>query len=315
MRKVNSCLRILICTIAFGMGIDCKDVHRIIHFGPSKTLESYLQECGRAGRDNLPSICYLLYNGFLASHCSSEIKKFVNSKNCRRTVIAENFPACHDKTIKNCSCCDVCFSQCQCQQPCHKKVITFNKSFADNVTVSRSRTVTSEPKKALQERLINYKEEYKQIVSGTLKPVSCPSLLLEFGDLQIQQVLKSCNCLFTLDDIIGNVEIWRAIHANNILVALSETFKDIDIDTSNLLLSDPELQLEDELDDQWLDIRDDSNITLLEDSFQIEELDKVMEEHDTSGVNNISMNEIIDYATVKPNLLHVIHEETAMETD
>ena len=40
-----------------------------------------------------------------------------------------------------------------------------------------------------------------------------------------------------------------------------------------------------------------------------------MEEHDTSGVNNISMNEIIDYATVKPNLLHVIHEETAMETD
>ena len=80
-------------------------------------------------------------------------------------------------------------------------------------------------------------------------------------------MLKSCNCLFTLDDIIGNVEIWRVIHANNILVALSETFKDIDIDTSNLLLSDPELQLEDELDDQWLDIRDDSNITLLADSF------------------------------------------------
>ena len=165
----------------------------------------------------------------------------------------------------------------------------------------------------MQERLISYKEEYKQTVSSTLKPVSCPSLLLEFGDLQIQQVLKSC--LFTLDDIIGNVEIWRVIHANNILVALSETFKDIDIDTSNLLLSDPELQLEDELDDQWLDIRDDSNITLLADSFQIEELDKVMEEHDTSGVNNISMNEIIDYATVKPNLLHVLHEETAMETD
>ena len=63
MCKVNSCLRILICTIAFGT--DCKDVYRIIHFGPSKTLESYLQECGRDGRDNSPSICCLLYNGFL----------------------------------------------------------------------------------------------------------------------------------------------------------------------------------------------------------------------------------------------------------
>ena len=78
----------------------------------------------------------------------------------------------------------------------------------------------------MQERPINYKEEYKGTVSGTLKPVSCPSLLLEFGDFQIQQVLKSRNCLFTLDDIIDNVEIR---HANNVLVALSETFKDIDI--------------------------------------------------------------------------------------
>ena len=68
--------------------------------------------------------------------------------------------------------------------------------------------MTSEQKKALQERLINYKEEYKSTVSGTLKPVSCPSLLLEFGDLQIQQVLKLCNCLFTLDDTVDNVEIW-----------------------------------------------------------------------------------------------------------
>ena len=47
--KEDSCLRILICTIAFGMGIDCKGVHCVIHFGPSKTIKSYLQECGRDG--------------------------------------------------------------------------------------------------------------------------------------------------------------------------------------------------------------------------------------------------------------------------
>ena len=49
--KTNGHIQIIICTIAFGMGIDCKGVHRVIHFGPSSNIESYVQECGRAGRD------------------------------------------------------------------------------------------------------------------------------------------------------------------------------------------------------------------------------------------------------------------------
>ena len=44
-------LRILIATVAFGMGINCKEVRRTIHFGPSKNIEQYVQESGRAGRD------------------------------------------------------------------------------------------------------------------------------------------------------------------------------------------------------------------------------------------------------------------------
>ena len=48
-------VRVLICTVAFGMGVNCKKVRRVIHFGPSKSVELYVQECGRAGRDGLPS--------------------------------------------------------------------------------------------------------------------------------------------------------------------------------------------------------------------------------------------------------------------
>ena len=49
--KSDATLRIVICTIAFGMGIDCADVCQVIHWGPSSDIESYVQECGRAGRN------------------------------------------------------------------------------------------------------------------------------------------------------------------------------------------------------------------------------------------------------------------------
>ncbi len=53
-------LRIVIATIAFGMGIDCPDVQSIIHLGPSDDLESYIQETGRAGRDGQTAYAKLL---------------------------------------------------------------------------------------------------------------------------------------------------------------------------------------------------------------------------------------------------------------
>ena len=61
-------IRILVATIAFGMGMDCKGVHRTIHFGPSKNIEAFVQEAGRAGRDGLQSVSYLLYHGLLLTH-------------------------------------------------------------------------------------------------------------------------------------------------------------------------------------------------------------------------------------------------------
>ena len=54
-------LRVVVAIIAFGMGLDCPNVRRVIHWDPSSDVESYIQETGRAGCDRLPATAMLYF--------------------------------------------------------------------------------------------------------------------------------------------------------------------------------------------------------------------------------------------------------------
>ncbi len=61
MRK-ESCSRVMVCTNAFGTGLDTPDVRTVIHYTGSGNLLEYAQEAGRAGRDGKPAECIYLYS-------------------------------------------------------------------------------------------------------------------------------------------------------------------------------------------------------------------------------------------------------------
>ena len=93
--KPDSCLRIVVATVAFGMGLDAPNVTRIIHFGSSESIEAYIQETGRCGRNGQNSTATLYYRKRdLASNCdiSATMKQYCsNSASCRRKLLMNEF--------------------------------------------------------------------------------------------------------------------------------------------------------------------------------------------------------------------------------
>lgn len=70
-RFMTGQLRVVVATVAFGMGLDKSDVRAIVHYDLPRSFESYVQEIGRAGRDGLPSHCHV----FLDPQVSASVEK------------------------------------------------------------------------------------------------------------------------------------------------------------------------------------------------------------------------------------------------
>ena len=107
-------LRIVIATIAFGIGIDCADVRQVIHIGPPSDIESYIQHIGRSGRDSLPSCALLLHGKGLMRNACKNLLKYCYHDSCLRDFLYADFDSYIPHSVIGCKCCEVCAKLCNC---------------------------------------------------------------------------------------------------------------------------------------------------------------------------------------------------------
>ena len=220
------------------MGVDFRGVNNVIHYGPPRDIESYMQAYGRAGRDGSRAHSLILYNGRQLQHLTDKMKQYVTDvTSCRRVKLlmlfdgqkSQPLPILHE-------CCTTCAMSCDCNDQCDGQMSAF-ETHAEQETDVKERNVSLDQRNLLQEKLHDMAMHINH--EGLYGPISVYHTTQSDNiDDLIKAVMEKSSVLFTLDDIFCNVQVSNVQEALAIMTILRDVFDDVQYDADEESMDD-----------------------------------------------------------------------------
>ena len=156
--------RLVFSTNPLGIGVNFKKIRTVVHYGPPRYIEDFVQEIGRAGRDKQPALTLLLYSGTQLRKCDKQMKACAESRvTCLRKLLLEQFQdGDMPPEMLPHSYCMNCHRKChciepeQCRVPLHMYSAMGNLNHEGPAETARIRKTTQDQKTLLKELLIDY---------------------------------------------------------------------------------------------------------------------------------------------------------------
>lgn len=203
-QKVQSSVRIVIATIAFGMGIDVSDVFMVIHWGASRTFDGFYQESGRAGRDPSMKAYSLVYyhpSDISTLATDSKMRMYCLNENneCRRSLINTHFTPEFAHAIVD-SCCDLCNEKCIPSDPLPWKNLV-HVSDKDMCMLSLTDTATRNVNEEQQKQIKTALQRYLHSLVDTHSIVN-PSIRTGLDMSVITDIVNNISVIHQVEDLL-----------------------------------------------------------------------------------------------------------------
>lgn len=216
--KTDSTLRVVIATTAFGMGVNVPDVRVIVHWGAPHSIQGYMQQSGRAGRDGKTSLSVVYYHPADISTVAtdSSTREFCLLNTCRREYLLKHFtPEYEENTqgISLCMCCDNCKLNCECGNcPADvAAVLDLDEGALINAVNMLDEPLVREVQDVQRmEMKVKLYELRAKLLGDTSTSMLNIGLITGLSDRVINDIVANAHYIFSVEDILAQYIFHRA---------------------------------------------------------------------------------------------------------